>query len=155
MPRSLFSAADLAAIAGGGVVGATVRRLVTGWLAPEPSTLDTWFAYASSASASATPFDWSTIAVNLTGCLLLGVAVALMTGAVGVRRRALLAASTGFCGSLTTFSTFAVDVATKLQPSAPTGSWREGLSYIFLSVLGGAALFAIGRMGTRRWVVSQ
>ncbi|MGW2666002.1 fluoride efflux transporter CrcB [Nocardia tengchongensis] len=46
-------------------------------------------------------FPWGTLTVNLTGCLILG---ALTGAAVSSPTYALL--GTGFCGALTTYSTF-------------------------------------------------
>jgi CrcB protein len=48
-------------------------------------------------------FPWGTLAVNLTGCLILG----LLTGAANqLPKEIVTLAGTGFCGALTTFSTF-------------------------------------------------
>ncbi|MBF6332920.1 fluoride efflux transporter CrcB [Nocardia transvalensis] len=46
-------------------------------------------------------FPWGTLLVNITGCLVLGV----LTGAT-VSTPAFALAGTGFCGALTTYSTF-------------------------------------------------
>lgn len=54
---------------------------------------------------------WGILTVNVLGSLLLGVAVASLSGPW------LLLAGTGFCGSFTTFSTFA---------ALTDESWREG-----------------------------
>ena len=55
-------------------------------------------------------FPAATFAANVIGCFLLG----LFTGAaLSTEMAALLA--TGFCGGLTTFSTFSVEIATLLQ----------------------------------------
>lgn len=71
---------------------------------------------------------WGTLLVNLIGCVLLG----LLTGAglhhgLGAGPRRIL--GTGFCGALTTFSTFSVET---LQLA---GNGRYG--YLTLSVGGG------------------
>ncbi len=47
------------------------------------------------------PFPWGTLTVNLVGCLILG---SLTGAAAGGPMLALL--GTGFCGALTTYSTF-------------------------------------------------
>ncbi|WP_067812470.1 fluoride efflux transporter CrcB [Actinomadura kijaniata] len=49
----------------------------------------------------ATPFPWGTLAVNVTGSAILGFLTALPAGPGAM---ALL--GTGFCGALTTYSTF-------------------------------------------------
>ncbi|MCL7425699.1 MULTISPECIES: fluoride efflux transporter CrcB [unclassified Streptomyces] len=48
-------------------------------------------------------FPWGTFAVNITGCLVLG----LLTGAASPDVRLLL--GTGLCGALTTYSTFSYE----------------------------------------------
>ncbi|GAA3244519.1 fluoride efflux transporter CrcB [Streptomyces thermocoprophilus] len=53
-------------------------------------------------------FPWGTFAVNVTGCLILGVLTgAALAGAVGSQAQLLL--GTGLCGALTTYSTFSYE----------------------------------------------
>ena len=56
-------------------------------------------------------FPWGTLAINVSGSLLLGVLMryALATPSVSVELRALL--TTGFCGGYTTFSTYSYETA--------------------------------------------
>ena len=60
-------------------------------------------------------FPWGTLAINVSGSLLLGVLMryALATPSVSVELRALL--TTGFCGGYTTFSTYSYETATLLE----------------------------------------
>lgn len=83
---------------------------------------------------------WATCAVNLIGCLVLGLLLGWFQRRAPVddRLRALL--TTGFLGALTTFSTFAGDV---VRLTGEHRSW-SGLAYILLSVLGGIALCFVG-----------
>lgn len=69
-------------------------------------------------------FPYGTLAVNVTGCFLIGVIYALTdrTGALTPEWRFFLA--TGFCGGFTTFSTFSYEAYTLM---------REG-QYTFLSL---------------------
>jgi CrcB protein len=81
----------LAAVAVGGAAGAVVRTaLERGWAPHDPAA-----------------WPWATFTANVAGALVLGVVAALS------RKRARLLgplAGTGFCGALTTFSTFNVEV---------------------------------------------
>ena len=61
-------------------------------------------------------FPWPTFAVNVAGSLLLGLVVALVPRDDPHHLRALLAV--GFCGGLTTFSTFGYETITLLQSRA-------------------------------------
>ncbi|KOU69248.1 chromosome condensation protein CrcB [Streptomyces sp. MMG1533] len=53
-------------------------------------------------------FPWGTFAVNVTGCLVLGLLTgAAASGAAGSHLQLLL--GTGLCGALTTYSTFSFE----------------------------------------------
>lgn len=73
------------------------------------------------------------IAVNLTGCFVIGILYGLdMTGS-GISRHMKLLAVTGFLGSFTTFSTFGIDTLDLMQKGFP---WKALLN-ILISVGGG------------------
>jgi CrcB protein len=81
-------------------------------------------------------FPWGTLTVNLVGCFVLGA----LTGAAaahGLPRDWVLLLGTGFCGGLTTFSTFGYETVRLLED----GSLAEaGLNAVGSLVLGlGAA----------------
>ncbi len=78
-------------------------------------------------------FPRGTLALNLTGSALLG---ALVGGAVAGHWMALL--GTGFCGGLTTYSTFAVQ--------AVDGGRRLGAAYAVATVLGCLAAATLGHL---------
>ena len=88
------------------------------------------------ASTTPTQFPWLTLLVNLAGCGLLGVLMGRRT-----RPSTLLFVGTGLCGGLTTFSTFAVEVAGLLRHDDSA----LGLAYLAASVVGGLAAFRGGR----------
>ncbi|MDQ0378531.1 fluoride efflux transporter CrcB [Amycolatopsis thermophila] len=59
------------------------------------------------------PFPWGTLLVNLSGCLILG---ALTGAALPTPAFALL--GTGFCGALTTYSTFSFETLRLIEQRA-------------------------------------
>lgn len=148
--RAALSPADLAAVILGGVTGAGLRWLVT---QPEANAEGGWFRYApnSSVAFESTLFDggtWRVLIVNVLGCLVLGaVATLLARSTHRSGRRVLLAAGTGFCGSLTTFATLMTDTAELLR--WPIESPGRAALNLALNVLLGALAFAIGRVGVR------
>jgi CrcB protein len=105
----------LAAIFAGGAVGAAARTSLTELA---PTTPGQW--------------PWTTFAVNVVGCLLLGYFVTRLQERLPVTayRRPLL--GTGVCGALTTFSTFELDLLKLLDAGRP------GLALVY----GGASLLA-------------
>lgn len=101
-----------------GAVGAAARYLLDGWVQGRVRGV----------------FPWGTFVVNVTGSLLLGflAGMALYHGFRGAPR---LLLGTGFCGSYTTFSTFAYETVRLLED----GSVLEG----FLNAAGSLAAGAM------------
>jgi CrcB protein len=79
---------------------------------------------------------------NLLGCLLLGV----ISVVVAERPRWLLWGAIGFCGSLTTFSSWMLELSRALSGPAP----QVGLSVLASHLGGGLALLVLGRVLSRR-----
>ena len=163
MSRTGFDRRDLLALAAGGVLGAALRWLISG--SGDTAAEGGWFVYEpSSAAAFDGPgFPWRTLAANVLGCLVLGAVVALRSRHLG-HRRLVLAAGTGFCGSLTTFSTFAVEIAAFMRgPAAPRSasgvditidgpsSPGRAVAYLTLSIVSGALALLAGRALARSW----
>ncbi|MDO8757385.1 MAG: CrcB family protein [Elusimicrobiota bacterium] len=108
---------EIGALLAGGTAGVLARWLVTGWL------------------------PWGTVAVNLSGCFLMGVfdAAASRRGFGGPNGRTMLLA--GFCGAYTTFSALIFELDTLLRTSP-----LKGGAYLVVSVAAGLALFRAGAM---------
>ncbi|OKI62452.1 FluC/FEX family fluoride channel [Micromonospora sp. CB01531] len=112
-------AAVLGAIAAGGVLGALARGSLQAAF-PHPPT----------------GFPWATFGVNVTGCLLIGVLMAVLTARpAGPLVRPFL--GVGVLGGYTTFSTYVVDVQRAVAAGAP----GTALAYLAATLVG--ALLAV------------
>ena len=85
-------------------------------------------------------FPWGTLAVNLLGCLLFGVIIALFHKHGTQAGLWCLLFTTGFCGGFTTFSTFAYEGTRMLS----NGNFLLFFAYVAASVAFGLALVALG-----------
>ncbi|MFF3487821.1 fluoride efflux transporter CrcB [Streptomyces sp. NPDC002701] len=87
-----------------------------------------------------TAFPWGTLAVNITGCLVLGALTGAATaGAASSHLQLLL--GTGLCGALTTYSTFSYETLRLAEDGAriravvnATASVAVGLGAAFAGV---------------------
>jgi len=96
-----------------------------------------------------THFPWGTLAVNVLGCLCVGVLGALLAppGRMHDLQSLRVFAVVGFLGGFTTFSAFALDALVLLERGATVAA----ASYVIASVLGsllaaGAAYATVGAM---------
>ncbi len=114
-------------IAVGAVIGASARYFLSGLIARHLSTT----------------FPYGTLLINLTGSLVLGFFLIFATERVLLDPRWRLLIAVGFCGSYTTFSSYAVESFALFEQ----GQWLLMSANILLSnalclaaVLAGAAL---------------
>ena len=98
------------------------------------------WALAEALPHSPGAWPWSTVVVNLTGCLLIGVLLAVLLARFPRSRWLRPFLAVGVLGGFTTYSSFAVDVVRL------TGAGREVLAvaYVVTSVLGGVIAVVAG-----------
>lgn len=116
-------------VGAGGFAGACARFLVTRWCA----------------AIHICNFPLGTFLVNIAGCFLIGILSGLLekNGVLSPERALLLI--TGFCGSFTTFSTF----ASEIFGMSNRGEWLTAFSYMALSIIVGLGMVFAGRMIVR------
>jgi CrcB protein len=103
------------------------------------------WAVASALPSSPGHWPWATLLVNLTGCLLIGVLLAVLLAryATSPWLRPFLA--TGVLGGYTTYSTFAVDTVALVDAGRPA----LAAGYVVASVLGGVLAVVAGLLAGR------
>jgi CrcB protein len=131
--RSPIPWAVLIMVSIGGMVGALARYGI-GVAVPHP----------------ASGFPWATFAINVSGCLLIGVLMVLVTDVWPGHRLLRPFLGTGVLGGYTTFSTYIVDV----QHLLDAGAARTALAYLLGTVLVALAAVQVGigltRLGMSR-----
>lgn len=113
----------LGAIAAGGVLGALARAGLQAAFPHQPVT-----------------FPWSTFGVNVTGCLLIGVLMALLGGARTARPLVRPFLGVGVLGGFTTFSAYVVDV----QRAVAAGAAGTALAYLAATTVGALVAVWVG-----------
>lgn len=93
-------------------------------------------------------FPWTTLAVNVSGCLLVGVVAGVLDSRVRTGRSGLLRpfAVTGVLGGYTTFSTWSVDV----DRLAGDGHLLTAAADLVLTLAGAVVAVAVGLVVARR-----
>jgi CrcB protein len=107
----------------GGAVGAPLRYLTDLMVQARHDTI----------------FPWGTFTVNVVGSLVLGV-VAASVQVFGAASWVQTLIGTGFCGALTTFSTFGFETYRLIED----GSWLEAGLNVMASLAAGAVAFLLG-----------
>ena len=90
-------------------------------------------------------FPWATFAVNLIGCLMIGLLWGVLNRNASEGSCLGLFLTVGLCGGFTTFSTFSKEALVMLQ----SGYVWEFAAYVALSIFAGIALVALGYLLTR------
>jgi CrcB protein len=81
-----------------------------------------------------------TLAANLLGGYLIGLAMAFFASYTGLPPEARLLVITGFLGGLTTFSTFSAEIFTLLSRQ----QWGWGVTSVFLHLVGSVLMTGLG-----------
>ncbi len=122
-PGPAISAGTLLVVAVGAVLGAWLRWGLVLWLNTRSSIL-----------------PWGTLAANLLGGLLAGLALAWLSRHPEWSPHVRLFLITGFMGALTTFSSFSLESLDLLQ----RGEFAWALAHSLLHLLGALAATALG-----------
>ncbi|MFC0042559.1 fluoride efflux transporter FluC [Actinomadura rayongensis] len=119
----------LTAIAAGGALGALAR-----------------YGVGAALPHAATEFAWSTFLINVSGCLLIGVLMAVLAARPGLPALTRPFLGVGVLGGYTTFSGYVVDAQQAVRAGAP------GVAVAYLAATLAAALAAVtlGAAVTRR-----
>lgn len=91
-----------------------------------------------------------TLAANLIGGYVIGVAAVAFTARVGLPPEWRLFVITGFLGGLTTFSTYSVEVMTH----ALQGEFGWAIAVAALHLMGSFTLTALGMWTARAWLAA-
>lgn len=110
-------------VAFGGAIGSAARYGVNVW----------------SGRAFGTDFPWHTLAVNIFGCLAMGILVELMALKLNVSNDVRAFLTTGILGGFTTFSAFSLDFALLVERKAYGLAGAYAAGSVILSL---AAVFA-------------
>jgi fluoride exporter len=123
----------LAVISAGGVAGALVR-----------------YGLVEAFPPAAQGFVWATFGINVSGCLLIGALMVLVSDVWPTRRLLRPFLGTGVLGGYTTFSTYIVDI----QHLLAIGAARTALAYLAGTLLTALAAVYAGITLTR-WAMHR
>lgn len=85
-------------------------------------------------------FPWSTLIANFIGCFIIGIILGWYVNNDKQHSDLYIFLSIGFCGGLTTFSTFSLEGLTLFK----NGDFLIFVTYLLISIIGGLLLVALG-----------
>lgn len=88
-----------------------------------------------------------TLTANLVGGYIIGIAIAFFASHSAIAPEWRLLIITGFCGGLTTFSTFSAEIVTLLQQGR--NLWAVSAAAVHL---GGSVLMTVAGIATVHWI---
>ena len=106
-----------------------------------------WLGTRLNATLPALPLG--TLAANLIGGYVVGVGIAFFAAFAAVSPEWRLFVITGFCGGLTTFSTFSAEIVTLLQQGRMVWACAAVAAHLF-----GSLLMTFAGIGTVAWLKS-
>lgn len=92
------------------------------------------------------PLPWGTLAVNVLGCLVLGLLVPIFAAREDLSPALRTGITTGVLGGLTTFSTFGVETLRAWQSAPHLGMINLGLNLVVGLSAAGVGLWLGGRL---------
>lgn len=101
-------------VAAGGAIGATLRFAVSGYV------------LSLTTQRTGSTFPWGTLAVNVLGCLLIGILAPLLTERSILRPELRSAVIIGVLGAFTTWSSFGYETIRLFSD----GQWRQAVLYV-------------------------
>jgi CrcB protein len=107
----------------GGLLGSLSRYGLTLFLSPPTASM-----------------PWGTLAANLGGCLIIGLASQLAADTALLTPATYLFIATGFCGGFTTFSSLIYELVQMIKD----GEWLNALLYLNGTFFGSSAAFLLG-----------
>jgi CrcB protein len=110
----------------GGAAGAPTRYLIDRYIQQRYETV----------------FPFGTLAVNVAGSLLLGLLLGLSTS-MGLPEQAVALLGFGFCGALTTFSTFGYETVRLLEDGSLIEAALNAVGSLLLGALAAVAGYAM------------
>ncbi len=93
-------------------------------------------------NAVGTLFPWGTALVNIVGCMVFGVLVAVMEGRFAISGETRVIVLTGFMGAFTTFSTFVFETEQLLEGAR----WGLAAGNLVLQNVVGVCALVLGLM---------
>ena len=90
--------------------------------------------------ADKSSFPWSTLIANFIGCFIIGIVLGWFINSNKQYSDLYVFLSIGFCGGLTTFSTFSVEGLAYLK----NGDLFIFITYLLFSIIGSILLTALG-----------
>lgn len=122
---------EILIVGAGSFVGGALRYAVSKWMAA--CTVAGW--------------PWGTFAVNVAGCLIIGILSGSHWPGGGLSAQTKLLLTTGFCGGFTTFSTFMNESRLMMR----AGETATAFLYVAGSIVAGLAAVAAGYWVAKNW----